>query len=310
MFSSRLQENISNIDDLQCSDRRCRETHFYSDPLDSDIAEAIIESINNTPLLAESLLSPSQNQHSFKYYPGMNLSHMVTGSSPLRPLRNRQPLQSQSINHEIQPSPPSPLTGSQSQLLTTTNRPQGGIFCANSDCNPRAHSRRQGNTDCTECLCLNCCQRAAAEAVAAHRYRARCPVRSHRSEKKGLSTASIAALPSSRPIEQLIYPHASSSTPVSANNNTIPIIPSGLTNLRAEPLRLVAQDLRYAQPLPRMWQDTTPEWLEAKREASKEDMAATGRKKAAAITKVVQRQMVNAIIWTDVSDLSYFPMNK
>ena len=278
----------ANVDKGQCSDRRCRETHFYSKPLDPDIAEIIISSIINTPSLAGTLLSLSHNRHSFKHYlyPRMNLSRMVNGSSPLRPSREQPPLQPHALS-TAQPQPP-----------TTTKRPQGGIYCTNVDCNPRAEHPRQGNTECSECLCRNCCQRASASAAAAQKPRARCPVRSHRSKPCPNSAASVAL-----PHLQLTEPHASTSALTSANTATFSVSSTGqrLAETQAEPL--VQQDSRYAQPLPTMWQETTHEWLEAKRAAGAEDMAATGRKKAAALTKVVQRQTVNTIIWTGVSAL-------
>ena len=90
---------------------------------------------------------------------------------------------------------------------------------------------------------------------------------------------------------------------VSASNGTIvaPLPGPALTHARSD--LLVAHDSRYAQPLARMWQETTPKWLEAKRDASRQDMSARGHKKAAATTTVVRQQMVNAIIWTSVSVL-------
>ena len=207
----------------------------------------------------------------------MDLARMVTGSSPLRPLGNRPLLHAQSINHVTQPSP----STTHSPLLA--KRPQGGNYCANPNCNPRMHSRRQGNADCCESFCLNCCQLAAAEAEATHKSRARCPVRSHRVNRQSRSSAPLGVLPPIQPIE----------LDVSASNGTIvaPLPGPALAHARSD--LLVAHDSRYAQPLARMWQETTPEWLEAKQDASRQDMSARGRKKAAAATKVVHRQMVN-----------------
>ena len=217
----------------------------------------------------------------------MDLTHMVTGSSPLRSLGNQPPLQAQPINHVTQPSP----STAHSPLLA--KRPQGGNYCANPNCNPRAHSRRQGNADCSESFCLNCCQLAAAEVEATHKSRARCPVWSHQVDWRSHSSAPLGALPPPQPIE----------LDVSASNGTIVAPLPGPALAHAHSNLLVAHDSHYAQPLARMWQETTPEWLEDKRDASRQNMSARGRKKAAATTKVVHRQMVNAIIWTSVSVL-------
>ena len=210
---------------------------------------------------------------------------MVTGSSPLRPLGNQPPLHAQPINHVTQPSP----STTQSPLLA--KRPQGGNYCANPNCNPCTHSRHQENADCSESFCLNCCQLAAAEAEATHKSRAQCPVRSHRAAQQNHSSAPLSVLPPLQPIE----------LDVSASNGTIvaPLPGPALAHARSD--LLVAHDSRYAWPLARMWQETTPEWLEAKRDASRQDMSVRGHKKAAATTNVVRRQMVNAIIWTSVS---------
>ena len=143
-------------------------------------------------------------------------------------------------------------------------------------------------------LMPNCCQRASASAVAAQKPWAQCPVRSHRSKPCPNSAASVAL-----PHLQLTELHALTS----ANTATFSVSSTGqrLAETQAEPL--VQQDSHYAQPLPTMWQETTHEWLKAKWAAGAKDMAATGRKKAAALTKVVQRQTVNTIIWTGVSAL-------
>lgn len=124
-----------------------------------------------------------------------------------------------------------------------------------------------------------------------HKSRAQCPVRSHRADWRSHSSAPLGALPPPQPIE----------LDVSASNGTIvaPLLGPALAHARSD--LLVAHDSHYAQPLAMMWQETTPEWLEAKQDASRQNMSARGHKKVAAATKVVCQQMVNAIIWTSVS---------
>ena len=87
---SRTASNCGQIQQ-QCSDRQCHETHFYSNPLETDIASTVITLINNSSSLAKILLSLSPCQHSFRFYTQMNLSHMIHGSSPLWSSRD-QPL--------------------------------------------------------------------------------------------------------------------------------------------------------------------------------------------------------------------------
>ena len=98
-------------------------------------------------------------------------------------------------------------------------------------------------------------------------------------------------LPPLQPIELDVY----------ASNGTIvaPLLGPALAHARSD--LLVAHDSCYTQPLARIWQETTPEWLEAKQDASRQDMSVRGHKKAAATTNVVCQQMVNAVIWTSVS---------
>lgn len=107
----------------QCSDRQCPETHFYSDPLETDIASTVITSINNSPSLAKTLFSPSPCQHSFRSYTQLDLSRMIHGSSPLRSLRDQPPLHSHPTNSVTQ----LPMPVASSQLPAATQRPQGGI---------------------------------------------------------------------------------------------------------------------------------------------------------------------------------------
>ena len=226
----------------------------------------------------------------------MNPSWMINGSSPLLPSQEQPPLQPQPTNHKlIQPHTPSTA---QSQPPTTTKCPQCGIYCTNVDCNPCVEHPHQGNTECSGCLCQNCCQRALAASAAVQKPWARCPVWSHRSKPCPNSAASAVLLHL-----QLTEPHASTSALTSANMATfsVPSTGQGLAETQAEPL--VQQDSCYAQPLPTMWQEITHEWLEAKQAAGTKDMAATGCRKAAALTKVVQHQTVNTIIWTGVSAL-------
>ena len=117
----------------QCSDRQCHETHFYSNPLETDIASTVITSINNSSSLAKSLLLPSLHQHSFRSYTQMNLSHMIHGSSPLWSSRDQPPLHSHLTNSVTQPS----MLVTSSQSLAATQRLQGEIYCSNLNCNPQ-----------------------------------------------------------------------------------------------------------------------------------------------------------------------------
>lgn len=80
-----------------------------------------------------------------------------------------------------------------------------------------------------------------------------------------------------------------------------PLAGSTLTNV--QPHQATQNDeSRYAQPLPTMWQATSPAWLEAKRDASRADTAATVRKETAATTKTICRQTVKTVTWTEVSN--------
>ena len=117
---SRTASNHGRIQQ-QCSDRQCRETHFYSDPLETNIAR------------------------------------MIHGSSPLQSSRDQPPLHSHPTNSVTQP----PMLVASSQLPAATQRPQDGIYCLNLNCNPQVECRRQGNSKCCEKLCCSCCLHTA-----------------------------------------------------------------------------------------------------------------------------------------------------
>lgn len=128
---------------------------------------------------------------------------------------------------------------------------------------------RQGNSECCKKLCHNCCLRAA-DTLKDH---VQCPVQTHRpsdSQNNGIH-ALLPNSPSARP----------------------PLAGSTLTNV--QPHQATQNDeSHYAQPLPTMWQATSPAWLEAKCDASRADTAAT--------TKTICQQTVKTVTWTEVSN--------
>lgn len=263
----------------QCSNKLCRETHFYSDQLDKDVAEGIIATLEISPLLHVELLHPSQSSN-------MDLHHIMN-SSPVRP-------QQAIIASMQQPMLPSQ---SRTEIQSSLDCGNGKIRCGNSACATKAKEPRKGHKQCVGFFCRTCCLETVRLAMECSQPVTRCGVPTHVagagayiavSQHVPMSTPTG---PMQQPAGELFpqrQPDFATDTP-----NSVPV--------RPEQQPIVGPMTHHANPIADPWRRASPAWLDKHLEAAGRDTESTENKKSAAETKALQRIGITVIVWYKVS---------
>lgn len=255
----------------QCSNKLCRETHFYSAQLDEDVAEEIIAQLERSPHFEILPLSQPSN---------MNLSRIMNSS----PARAQQP--AVSVQQPTQQAPQS-----RNEILSTLDCGGNKIRCGNSACMTKAKEPRQGHKHCVGFFCKPCCLETVRLAMERSQPVARCGVPAH-AAGAGAHTAPPQHAP--MPMQQSSGERLPQDRQDFATELiTVPVHP--------EHQPIVGPRTHHANPIADPWRKASPAWLERHREAAGRDTESGENKRSAAETKALQRIGITVIVWYKVS---------
>ena len=208
--------------------------------------------------------------------------------------------------------------------------PEGGIYCARSDCQTR-NSHTKGHIKCTYLLCKGCCQKSAFNAQVAGNARSDCTEHRHQQKGKSIGISALALellgtnTPSDTtqvnvPISQLL---ASSSTAPAQLPTNMVLPPShsafaeGIGSdfalalqMALPPSQMALPALQsttapsasgYAHPILTLWQKTPLKWVAKLRATADVKDEAAERKQINLETQAQAWQSIMAIVWKEVS---------
>ncbi|KAF7968973.1 hypothetical protein HWV62_28775 [Athelia sp. TMB] len=284
----------SNRNRLQqtCSNKFCRETHFYSEPLDEDVAEQIIQSLKGSPHTYSDLLTSS-----------MDISRLINHSpARVRPIALQPPPAVPAILST--PATTAPLPQSRDTILLRLKQSDGRIRCANDTCQTKVtHKPRPGHKGCIGFFCKTCCIESVRAAWEKGTFVTRCTVPSHASAPaayplaSGLLPPPVGAPEIERPREQ--------DRPSNQQGAGIPPAPIEHTLGVHGDRPLVGPQTHHADPLSGMWRYVTEDWLEEKREAIRKDEKARSHKKTTAETKLQMHSGITVVVWFENGRLPF-----
>jgi len=312
----------------QCSNRRCRNTIFHSNPLEPDTAASVIQAAHMDPSILLHLPNNMVN------YTTMRTTQNASNVPTVLTVPHNS-------SHLLPPRPPEePIT--REHIIALLQRPNGGIYCARETCKTVKGDRTKGHKECTDLFCRKCCQEAALDAVRKGLHRSICQERKHRVAhlmpmgSQALAATSISILPSTLPtlagdltdpVPNILPPRAPAVSQVPApglqTGHTIlegsdraitqqhivipqatqisgspgPATQAAPTMVNSAPMQRAAPISYHAMPIATMWQPTTPAWLEARQIAAKEDDRRTNVKQASLESRQQKMMQVTAIAW-------------
>lgn len=298
----------------QCSNKLCRETRFYSDPLDQDVAEYIITTLKNSPSFPlTGLLSASHSlqPHRRRLSANTNTPQLINPVSSNMNLSQLVNPVSSNINQQSNLTSAVPQALSRKEVLSSLERRDGGtgIRCGNLACVNKSNMPRPGHKECTGYFCQQCCVESVRQSMEKCEAVTRCAVRSHLMAAGLLNSSTITTPEPPMATQQHLEPTVAALTTIGSYKAPPSIVTMGKhlagPTIQATPPRddelLIGPTTNHAMPNPVMWQRPTHGWLREKREAAALDAGAVNYKKAAAETKFLQRSAVSVAIWHSVS---------